>query len=150
VPVDFVDGWRDPHVREGVIMDAIPVLPGTLQVAYAFGLALATSTATVRWEFPYGATDVELLADTSLRLSGAAVHGRGIVTERGRRYGRWSAGPVPPGGAISVGIDGLPIVVVERWPELAAGALALVLACGLAAVLLRGRRGLGDPTNEAG
>lgn len=82
VPVAFVDGWRDPHIREGVITDAIPVLPGVIQVAYAFGLAPRISTATVRWEFPYGASDVELLTDTSLRLSGAAVHGRGIVTER--------------------------------------------------------------------
>ncbi len=38
---------------------------------------------------------------------------------------------------MSVRLDGLP-VSVDRWPEIAAGGLALVLACGLAVALRRG------------
>jgi hypothetical protein len=33
--VEFVGGWRDPQVTHGTITDAIPVLPGTMDVAYA-------------------------------------------------------------------------------------------------------------------
>lgn len=137
-PVEFVDGWRDPHVRNGTITDAIPVLPGTTQVAYAVGVEPRDRTATLRWEFPYGATDVELLADPRLRVLGADLHRNGSVTERGRQYMRWSGGAVPAGGSMSMRIDGLP-VFVDRWPWIAAGGLALALACGLAVALRRSR-----------
>jgi len=135
-PVEFVGGWRDPHVTSNAITDAIPVLPGSTEVAYAFGVEPRTRTATLRWEFPYGATDVELLLDPSIRITGAALHADGVVTERGQRYARWSGGPVGPGGAVSVRLDGLP-VSAERWPEIASGVLALALAFGLAAALRR-------------
>jgi hypothetical protein len=135
-PVEFVGGWRTPHVTRDAIADAIPVLPGSTEVAYAFGIEPRIRTATLRWEFPYGATDVELLADPSIRVSGAALHSDGVVMERGQRYARWSGGPVGPGEAVSVRLDGLP-VSADRWPEIASGVLALALACGLTAALRR-------------
>jgi len=135
-PVEFVGGWRDPHVTNDAITDAIPVLPGVTEVAYAFGVEPRTRTATLRWEFPYGAADVELLADPSIRVSGAVLHADGVVTERGQRYARWSGGPVNPGEAVSVRLDGLP-VSADRWPEIASGVLALTLAFGLAVALRR-------------
>jgi len=133
-PVEFIGGWRDPHVTSNAITDAIPVLPGSTEVAYAFGVEPRTRTATLRWEFPYGATDIELLADPSIRVSGAALYADGVVTERGQRYARWSGGPVGPGGAVSVRLDGLP-VSADLWPEIASGVLVLALAFGLTVAL---------------
>jgi len=135
-PVEFVGGWRDPRVAHGTITDTIPVLPGTMEVAYAFRFEPRTRTATLQWLFPYGATDVELLVDQGIRVSGIGMHAVGIVTERGRRYARWSGGPVPPGAALSVRLDGL-LLSEDHWPEIVAGMLALALAYGLAAALRR-------------
>jgi hypothetical protein len=135
-PVEFVGGWRDPQVAHGTITDAIPVLPGTMEVAYAFRFEPRTRTATLQWLFPYGATDVELLVDQGIRVSGIGMHAVGIATERGRRYARWSGGPVRSGAAVSVRLDGL-LVSEDRWPEIVAGMLALALAYGLAAALRR-------------
>ena len=95
-----------------------------------------TRTATLQWLFPYGATDVELLVDQGIRVSGIGMHAVGIVTERGRRYARWSGGPVRPGAALSVRLDGL-LLSEDHWPEIVAGMLALALAYGLAAALRR-------------
>jgi hypothetical protein len=136
-PVEFVGGWRDPHVKDNTITDTMPVLPGVTQVAYAFGVAARGPAVTLRWDLPYGATDVELLSDPSLRISGPDLHANGIVTERGQRYARWSGGAVPANGSVSVRVEGLP-VAVDRWPWIAAGGLALVLAGGLAVALRRG------------
>ncbi|HYM90041.1 MAG TPA: hypothetical protein VEW91_00225 [bacterium] len=136
-PVDFVGGWRKPHVAHGVITDAISMLSGAAEVAYAVGFEPRSRRATLRWVLPYGATDVEVLvADQGIRVSSAGMHAVGMVTERGRRYARWSGGPVRPGEAVSVRLDGLP-VSEDRWPEIAAGMLALALAYGLAAALRR-------------
>jgi hypothetical protein len=136
LPVEFVEGWRDPRINGNTITDTLPVLPGTTQVAYAFGVAASAPAATLRWDLPYGATDVELLADPSLRISGPDLQADGIVTEQARRYARWSGSAVPAHGSVSVRIDGLP-VAVDRWPGLAAGGLAFVLACGLIVALRR-------------
>lgn len=135
-PVEFIDGWRNPHIRDRTITDAIPVMPGATQVAYAFGVEPRSRSATLGWEFPYGATDLELLADPNIRVSGTALRPGGIVAERGRHYGRWSGGPVSAGGAVSVRVDGLP-VVVDRLPGIVAAGLALALACGLVLALRR-------------
>jgi hypothetical protein len=136
-PVEFVSGWHDPQVTHDAITDTLPVLPGAMELAYSFGLEPSTRTSTLRWVFPYGATDVEMLvADRGIGVSWTGGHADGIVTEHGQRYARWSGGPVPPGGAISVRLDGLP-VSEDRWPGIAAGVLALALACGLAVALRR-------------
>jgi hypothetical protein len=134
--VEFVSGWRHPQVTHGTITDAIPVLPGIMEVAYAFMFEPQTGTTTLRWQLPYGATDVELLVDHGIRVSAAGLHAVGDVTERGRRYARWSGGPLRPGAAVSVRLDGLP-VSRDRWPQIVAGGLGLVLACGLAAGVRR-------------
>jgi len=137
-PVEFVGGWHDPQVARGVITDALPVLPGVTEVAYAFGFEPRATSATLRWLFPYGASDVELLvaADRGIGVSGSDLHAAGAVTERGQRYTRWSGGPVDPGAAVSVRLDRLP-VFADHWPEIVAGVFALALACGLAAALRR-------------
>jgi hypothetical protein len=133
-PVQFVGGWRNPHVTDNTITDAIPVLPGATEVAYAFGVEPRARTATLRWVLPYGASTVELLSDPTIRVSGTALHADVVVTERGRRYARWSAGPMAPEEALLVRLDGLP-VSTDRWPEIASGLLALALASGLAVAL---------------
>ncbi|HLW61146.1 MAG TPA: hypothetical protein VKV57_14670 [bacterium] len=135
-PVEFVGGWRDPQVARGTITDATPVLPGTMEVAYTFRFEPRTRTATLRWLLPYGATDVELLVDHSIRASGIGVRANGSITERGRPYIRLSGGPVRAGTAVSVRLDGL-LVSRDLWPEIVAGMLALTLAYGLAAALRR-------------
>jgi hypothetical protein len=133
-PVDFVSGWRRPRVVNGVITDAAPPLSGA-EVAYALVFQLRGTTATLRWILPYGATDVELLVpERGVRASGIGLRDRGVVIERGRRYVRWSGGPVAPGEAVSVRLNGLP-VPDGRWPEIAAGVLAVALAGGLVAAL---------------
>jgi hypothetical protein len=100
-------------------------------MAYAFAFVPRGSTATLRWTLPYGAADVELLvSERGLTASGPDLHARGVVAERGRRYSRWSAGPVQPGRAILVRLDGSR-VSEGRWPEVAAGILAVTLAGGL-------------------
>jgi hypothetical protein len=136
VPVEFIDGWRAPRVLDGTITDALPLLPGATEVAYAFGVEPGTRATSVLWEFPHGATDVEILADPGLKLSGAAVRARGVIDEHGRRYARWSAGPLPREGAVSFRIEGLP-VRAEGRPEIVAAVFGLVLAAGLAMALRR-------------
>jgi len=136
-PVDFVSGWRRPRVVNGVITDAVPQLFGAAELAYAFVFQPRGATATLRWILPYGATDIVLLVpEHGIRASGTGLHDGGVVTERGRRYVRWSGGPAAPGEAISVRLDGLP-VPDGRWPEIAAGMLAVALAGGLVAALRR-------------
>ena len=137
-PVEFVGGWHDPQITHGAIADTIPVLPGTMQVAYSVGFAPRSRTATLSWVLPYGATDVEVLVeDRGIRVFDAPLRANGTVTERGRRYTRWSGGPVRPGGTVSARLDGVPVLSEDHWAEIAAGILALVLACGLAAGLCR-------------
>jgi len=135
--VEFVGGWRDPHVTNGAITDAIPVLPGAMAVGYAFGLDAAAARRALSWTFPYGATDVEVLvADPAVRARGPSLRAAGTVTEAKRSFARWSGGPVPPGGQLAVTLDGLP-PVDNRWPGTAAGVLAVLLAAGLAVALRR-------------
>jgi hypothetical protein len=135
--VDFVSGWRRPRVVNGVIVDGVPPLFAAGEMAYAFVFEPRGATATVRWILPYGANDVEmLLPERGIRASGAGLRGGGGVTERGRRYVRWSAGPVRPGDAISVRLDGL-AASDGGWPEVTAGILAVALACGLVVALRR-------------
>jgi hypothetical protein len=135
-PVELVGGWHNPKVAQGTITDATPVLPGTMDVAYAFRFEPRARNATLRWLLPYGAMDVELLVARGIRASGNDMHAAGNLTERGRRYARWSGGPVRPGGAISVRLEGL-LASESRWPEVVAGVLALALGCGLTAALRR-------------
>ncbi|HEV2281045.1 MAG TPA: hypothetical protein VGX75_01485 [bacterium] len=135
--VDLVGGWRRPQVVNGVITDAVPPLSGGAEVAYAWVFEPRGETATLRWVLPYGATDIVLLVpEHGIRVSETGLHADGVVTERGRRYARWSGGPAAPGDAVSVRLDGLS-APDGRWPELAAGLLAVVLAGGLIAALRR-------------
>ena len=136
-PIEFVDGWRDPHLRADAITDTVPIPPGGVALSYVLGMVPRGRTATVRWRFPYGARSVQvLMGDTDIRVSGSALHTDGLVSERGRRYAHWSAGPVLPGDAVSMEFIGLP-VLVDVWPEAVAGGLVLVLASGLIAGLRR-------------
>jgi len=137
--VEFVGGWREPRVNDNTITDTIPVLPGITEVAYAFGVEARTRTATLQWKFPYGATEINFLVDPNLRVSAPGLQADGIVTERGRRYARWSGGSVSAGEAVDVRLDGLP-VPTPRWLEIALGVLALALASGLILVLRLRRR----------
>jgi len=135
--IEFVGGWRDPRVANGAITDAIPVLPGAMEVGYAFGLEAAAPKRTLSWTFPYGATDVEILvADPAVRVRGSSLRAAGTITEAKRSFARWSGGPVPPGGQLAVTLDGLR-PAGDRWPAIAAGVLAALLAVGLAVALRR-------------
>jgi hypothetical protein len=134
-PVDFVSGWRSPQVVNGVITDAVPPLFTGAEVAYAFAFEPRGAATTLRWVLPYGATDVQLLVPAGgIRASGTGLRDGGVVTERGERYLRWSAGPLRPGDVFSVRLQGLG-VSEGRWPEAAAAVLAAALACGLVLAL---------------
>lgn len=136
-PVDFVAGWRSPRVSNGVITDAVPALFTAGELAYAVVLQPRSSTAALRWTLPYGATQVVLLVpDHAILASGAGLRGGDVVTERGRRYVRWSGGPIAPGGTFAIRLEGLP-AADSRWPEAVAGFLGIALACGLIAALRR-------------
>lgn len=136
-PVEFVGGWRSPREANGVITDAVPALFTTGEMAYAFVFQPSAATAALRWTMPYGAADVELLApEHGIRVSGARLRGGDVVTERGRPYRRWSAGPIGPGEAFAVRLDGLP-APEGRWPEVVAGLFAVVLISALVMALRR-------------
>ncbi len=137
--VSFLAGWRNPRVVDGSITDAFPVLPGSAFVGYAYRLEVRSPGLVVPWAFPDGTARVEILvADAGLRVAGEGVTRAGTVTEKGRRYQRWSGGPIPPGGGVTVRFDGLP-VPRNAWPGAVAAALAVALG-GALAVALRRRR----------
>ncbi len=138
--VTWLSGWADPHVVGGRIEDAVSVLPGSRQVAFAYGLATRRPRLTIPWTFPEGAGDVELLIARGVRITADGLRPIGIVTEPGRSYERWSGGPIPPGGQVMVRLDGIP-TAQEAWPGVVAGGLAAVLAAGLAFALRRPRAG---------
>ena len=71
---------------------------------------------------------MEVLVAQGIRVSAMGAHAVGNITERGRRYARWSGGPVRPGGVL-VRLDGS-LVSGDRWPEIVAGMLGLALAYG--------------------
>ncbi len=127
-------GWRDPRVADGRITDVLPLLPGVTQVAYAYALE-ARAAARVPWRLPDGAGDVEVLvADAGVRVAGDGLRFVGTVTEAGHRYQRWSGGPVPRGGEVSLRLEGVP-AGQDAWPAAVAGGLAIVLGGGLAHAL---------------
>jgi len=135
--VEFIGGWRAPRLTDRAITDTIPVLPGAMQVGYAFGLEPRTRRFAWPWVLPYGATDVEVLVgDPSVRLSGPGFRAGAEVTDAGRRFARWSAGPVPAGGQLTITLDGLP-ASDDRWPIAAASVLAVLLLAGVAVALAR-------------
>ena len=143
-PVNFVSGWRRPQIRNGMITDSLLPPAGAAEMAYVFAFQPRGAAATLRWILPYGAADVELLvSEGGLKASGTDLRARGVVTERGRHYVRWSAGPVQPGQAIVVRLDGSR-ASEGRWPEVAAGVLAVTLACGLT-LSARGPGRRGEP-----
>ncbi len=135
--VEFIGGWRDPRTADGAITDPIPVPPGLLQVGYSFGLEPRTRRFTVPWLLPYGAADVEMLvADPAVRLSGPGFRAAPEIVDAGRRFSRWSAGPVAAGGRLTITLDGAP-ASDDRWPVGVAALLAAMLAVGLAVTLSR-------------
>ncbi len=108
-----------------------------LQVGYAYGLEPRARRFTLDWALPYGATDVEMLInDPALRVSGVGVRGAGVLSESGRHFARWAAGPIPRGGEIAWTFDGL-AGRDDRWPAIAAAVLCVLLGGGLAAALRR-------------
>jgi hypothetical protein len=134
-----LSGWRDPHVSGGRIEDAVPVLPGSFQVAFAYGLAAGRSALVIPWNLPEGAQDVEILvARQGERIAAEGLREIATVTEAGREYARWSGGPVPRGGGVSVRLDGIPSDQ-DVWPGVVAAALAAVLTGGLVLALRRAR-----------
>jgi hypothetical protein len=115
----------------------MPILPGATQVAYGYGLP-GHGRVVVPWRLPGGAGDVEILvADTGVRVSGEGLRAVGTVTQAGRRFERWSGGPVPPGGSVALVLDGVPRSG-DAWPGALAGALALLLGGALSRAATRG------------
>ena len=136
-PVEFVSGWRSPKVVNGVIVDALPRASREAELAYAFFVRPRDGAATLRWTLPYGAAGVEVLVtERGVRVSAPDLRDRGIVTERGRRYRHWSAGPVNAGGVIGLRLDA-PSSSGDRGPEMIAAVLAVALLGGLVVTLRR-------------
>jgi len=137
--VAFLAGWQNPVVADGTITDAFPVLPGSAFVSYAYALEVRRPGLAVPWTFPDGAASVEILVeDVGPRVAGEGVNRIGTVTEKGRRYQRWSGGPIPRGGRVAMDLDGLPVLNTV-WPGIVAGVLAIVLGGGLVQALRRRR-----------
>jgi hypothetical protein len=146
VDVEPLDGWRDPRVEDGRLTDTRPIAPGAAQWTYAYQERPAGGAVPLVWAAPFGAARVEILvADAHVGVSAKDLRDAGVVTASGRRYVHWSGGPVAPGGSLSVELSGLR-PGQDRWPGAAAGALAVLLAAGLAVSLRRGdaRTGAGD------
>jgi hypothetical protein len=144
--VRYLAGWRDPHVDGGGITDAFPLLPGETQVAYAYGLRPTRAQATVSWMLPYGAADVEMLiADTGAAVKADGLGPRGSIQGPGGvRYLRWSGGPIPPLGGVTLRLGNLPLGR-DPWPAGVVATLTLVLAAGLAVALRRPAPALRSP-----
>jgi hypothetical protein len=135
--VTFLAGWRDPHVVDGTITDAIPLLPGALQVAYSFGVEARRRELSIPWRLPYGASEVEILVeDTGVRVRAEGLRLAGTVAGPRGRYARWSGGPVPGGGQVEVSLAGLP-AARSGLPVAAGAALAIALGSGLLWALRR-------------
>jgi hypothetical protein len=141
VAVQPLDGWSNPRTQGGRITDTRAVTPGTVQFTYAYQERPQDGRAVVAWTPPFGAARVEILvADAGLRVAARGLQAADPVTAQGRRYAHWSGGPVAPGAAVTLDISGVPSGA-DRWPAALAGALAAVLAGGLAAALrVRGGR----------
>ena len=136
--VRYLAGWQDPRVDGGGITDAFPLLPGETQVAYTYALRPTRAQVTLPWMLPYGAADVEMLiADAGAAVEADGLRPRGSIRGPGGvRYLRWSAGPIPALGSVTLRLGNLPSVR-DPWPAEVVAALALVLAAGLAAALRR-------------
>lgn len=137
--VTFLAGWHAPRLADGKLTDTIPVLPGPLQVAYAFGIEARGPDLTLPWRLPYGASDVEILIqDVGVRVHGEGLHAAGTVAGPHGRYLRWSGGPVPSGAQVAVHLEGVP-VSQRALPALVVAALAVALGGGLVWALRRPR-----------
>jgi hypothetical protein len=135
--VQFLAGWRDPKWDGGRITDAFPLYPGGVQVAYSYGLEVPRSRIALPWALPYGAAEVEMLvADAGVRTSGDGLQAQGTIAVSGRRYLRWTGGPIAPGGQVALRFDDVP-VARDPWPAAVATGLALTLGTGLALALRR-------------
>jgi hypothetical protein len=134
--VIFLAGWRDPRLDGGRITDALPLLPGVTQVAYAYGLRATRREVIVPWLLPYGAIDVEMLvSDAGVEVTGDGLRARGnLPGPSGQRFLRFSGGPIPSQGAVMLRLRNVPSAR-NPWPAGVTLVLALVLAAGLAAAL---------------
>jgi hypothetical protein len=133
-----LDGWRDPRVENGRISDARAVTPGVVQLTYAYQERPAAGRASIMWTPPFGAARVEILvSDAHVHVIAGGLREAGPISASGHRYMHWSGGAIAPGGTLSLRLNGLP-AAGDRWPGLAAGALAAALAAGLASALRGG------------
>jgi len=136
--VSYLAGWQHPQTAGGRITDVFPLLPGTSEVAYSYQLVTRTSALALPWSLPYGATDVEMLVpDAGVDVAVDGLRALGTVAgPRGKRYQRWSGGPIAPGGEVVLRLRGVPRGA-DAWPGAVAGGLALTLGAGLVAALRR-------------
>ncbi|HLW59702.1 MAG TPA: carboxypeptidase-like regulatory domain-containing protein [bacterium] len=130
--VSFLAGWRDPQIANGRITDAVPLLPGHREVAYAYGLEPHSAQIEVPWTFPYGAQDVEVLVtDAGVRAAADGLTARGSVQGPHGRFLRLSGGSIAQGRQIVLRLQRVPLDR-DPWPGAAAVGLAAILAGGLA------------------
>ena len=140
VAVTPLDGWRDPHIEAGRITDARAIPPGMARLSYAYQERPRGRRAALVWAPPFGAARIEVLvSDAHLHIAGGGLHAGQPVTASGRRYARWSGGPIAAGDMVALRLDGLP-AGGDRWPGGLAAALAAALGLGLASVLRRPHR----------
>ncbi len=138
--VSALAGWRDPRIAAGRITDAFPLTPGSVRVAYTYGLEARGPDVTLPWSLLYGAEDVEVLvADAGIGVAAEGLTARGTVAGSRGRYLRWGGGPVAPGGQVVLRLRGVPRASTP-WPGAVAAGLGLVLFCGLVIALRRSRR----------
>jgi len=135
VAVEPLDGWEDPRVEAGRITDTRAVPPSGAQLTYAYQVRPAGRRASLSWAPPFGAARVEILvSDAHVGVAGTGLRDARPLTASGRRYMHWSGGPIEAGGTLRLRLDDLP-EAGDRWPGLAAGGLAALLAVGLGSAL---------------
>jgi len=131
VDVQPLDGWQDPRVEDGRLTDTRPLPPGVVQLTYAYQERPVREPVPVEVKPPFGAARVEVLvSDAHLDVTATGLSNAGMIIASGRRYVRWSGGPIAPGSTLTLRLGGLP-AGGDGWPGAAAGTLALVLAAGL-------------------
>jgi hypothetical protein len=138
--VRFLDGWRAPNEADGRIVDTVSMPPGITRLSYSFRIETVRPSLRLPWQFPYGVRDAEVLVqDVGPRVTADGLHAGASITQGNRRYQRWSAGSIPPGGGVAILLTRLP-AARDPWPGAIAVGLALILAGGLGTAIRRPHR----------
>ncbi|MGH2348820.1 MAG: hypothetical protein ACRDFT_05055 [bacterium] len=136
VYVTFHRGLPAARVTDAGVTDSIRFPTGVTEIAYSYALPAGRDAVLTR-VFPFRAHRIEVV----VRGAGVALTVRDgtalpLLQLGSERLARWELRDVPAGVPVIIGLRGLP--VTRNWiPVAVAGALALVLAAGIAVAVRR-------------